>query len=163
MALLYSDAEIAALLRERKPLSDDWQARMTRREKRGQIEHRLDIAGVDSTPFSLIIRRSEHDRADFSAILGVRTMALERLFILRRCDGRSHRHRNAIEGDRFRDFHIHTATERYQRRGYREDGFAQPAERYSDLDGAIRCLFSDAHLDPPPGQPDRLMLNWERR
>lgn len=163
MALLYSDAEIAALLRERKPLSEDWQARMRRREKRGQIEHRLDIAGVDSTPFSLIIRRSEHDRADFSAILGVRTMALERLFILRRCDGRSHRHRNAIEGDRFRDFHIHTATERYQRRGYREDGFAQPAERYSDLDGAIRCLFSDAHLDPPPGQPDRLMLNWERR
>ena len=163
MALLYSDAEIAALLRERKPLSDDWQTRMMRREKRGQIEHRLDIAGADSTPFSLIIRRSERDSSDFSAILGVRTMALEQLFILRRCDGRSHRHRNAIEGDRFRDFHIHTATERYQRRGYREDGFAQPTERYSDLDGAIRCLFSDAHLDPPPGQPDRLMLNWERR
>ena len=153
VALLYSDAEIAALLRERKPLSDDWQARMTRREKRGQIEHRLDVAGGDSSPFSLIIRRSERDPSDFSAILGVRTPALERLFILQRCDGRSHRHRNAIEGDRFRDFHIHTATERYQRRGYREDGFARPTERYSDLDGAIRCLFSDTHVDPPSGQP----------
>lgn len=38
MAAIYSDEEIAALLRERKWLGRDWQSRVKLREKRGQIE-----------------------------------------------------------------------------------------------------------------------------
>jgi len=35
---------------------------------------------------------------------------------------------NLIEGNRICEFHIHTATERYQRRGMREDGYAEATD-----------------------------------
>lgn len=156
MAAIYSDREIAALLRERKRIGRDWQSQIKLQEKRGQIERQLELSGADGTTFRLILRRNASDPTDFSAILAVNDQRLDRLFILRRCDGSSHRHRNAIEGDNFRDFHIHEATERYQLGGFREDGFAQPTNRYADADGALRCLLSDAHFDPPAGQPIQL-------
>ncbi len=156
MAAIYSDEEISALLRERKWLGRDWRTQMKFREKRGQVERQLELSGADGTTFRLIVRRNESDPTDFSAILAVDDQRLDRLFILRRCDGPSHRHRNAIEGNSFRDFHIHEATERYQLGGFREDGFARPTNRYGDADGALRCLFTDAHFDLPTNEPTQL-------
>lgn len=156
MAATYSDEEIATLLRERKRLGRGWRTQAQLREKRGQVERQLELSGADGTTFRLIVRRSESDPTDFSAILAVDDQRLDRLFILRRCDGPSHRHRNAIEGDSFRDFHIHEATERYQLGGFCEDGFAQPTDRYLNADGALRCLFADAQFDLPTDQPIQL-------
>ena len=61
-------------------------------------------------------------------------------------NGKSHEHTNHIEDETFYDFHIHFATERYQRLGTREDAYANPTDRYGDYRGALRCLIDDAHL-----------------
>lgn len=64
------------------------------------------------------------------------------LFRLRRYNGK-HWHRNKLEGERFRGFHIHTATKRYQERGFDEDKFAQRTDRYSGFGSALRCMIED--------------------
>ena len=55
-------------------------------------------------------------------------------------------------GGLFRDFHNHTATERYQRLGAREEHFAEIDSRYHNLDGAIKCLLDDCgfQAEEPP-------------
>ena len=82
-----------------------------------------------------------------------------RWFRLRRYNGNNHEHDNLIEGNRICDFHIHTATERYQRRGMREDGYAEATDRFSDYDAAVLCLAEDAALElPTAGYPSQLGL-----
>lgn len=49
----------------------------------------------------------------------------------------------------FYDFHIHTATERYQQFGTREDTYAERTERYDDFRGALHCLIDDVNLQAP--------------
>lgn len=56
----------------------------------------------------------------------------------------------------FYDFHIHTATERYQASGLREDSFAESSDRFSDIDGAVRCLLNDCGFDVPPDKQGKL-------
>jgi hypothetical protein len=76
-------------------------------------------------------------------------------FRLRRYNGRGHEHTNKLEHERFYNFHIHTATERYQEEGAREDGYAEQTDRYHDLNGAINCMFADCGFqkeDPEIGQ-----------
>lgn len=80
---------------------------------------------------------------DFSVILGYKNPGLNTIFRLRRYNGKSHYHTNTIERQRFRDFHHHTATERYQLLGSKEDHFAEIDARYFDLDSAIQCLLGD--------------------
>lgn len=87
---------------------------------------------------------------DFSVIVAVRVPQSNRLFRLRRYNGKSHEHTNHIEGLTFYDFHIHFATERYQEIGAREDTFAEPTDRYSDINGALACLMADANVETPP-------------
>ena len=89
---------------------------------------------------------------DFSAILAVHIPQSNRLFRLRRYNGKSHEHTNSIEGDTFYGYHIHTATERYQEIGAREDAYAEVTDRYNDLDGALDCLLHDAGFDVPPDE-----------
>jgi hypothetical protein len=73
------------------------------------------------------------------------------LFRLRRYDGKYQQHSNPIEKNfRFYDFHIHMATERYQLFGTKEeDKYAEPTNRYSDYEGALKCLLSDCNFQIP--------------
>ena len=148
MAIIYSDQEIATLVQERKPLPADWRNRARLKPKRGHCEQQLDLTGDANSEFRVILRRSDVDRLDFSVILLVRVPGSSQWFRLRRCNGR-HEHTNHIERVTFRDFHIHYATERYQELGTREDGYAEPTERYGDFDGALRCLLDDANFGRP--------------
>jgi hypothetical protein len=87
---------------------------------------------------------------DFSVILGYKPPHVHSVFRLRRYNGKSHRHTNALEKEMpFYGFHVHTATERYQRPGFREDHFAVLTNRYSDFQGAILCLLEDYGFLPP--------------
>lgn len=155
MAVLYPDGEIASLLQERKPLPIDWRRRTRLRPKTGHEEASLDLDGGAGNAFRVILRRSGGNRFDFSVILAVRVPQSNRLFRLRRYNGNSHEHTNHIEGNTFDGFHIHMATERYQNYGTREDGYAEPTDRYDDIQGAVRCLIADANFDVPSDkQPD---------
>lgn len=147
MALTYTDAEIARLLAEEKPLPADWQRRFHPSSKRGHEERELTVAGVDGNSFRLITRKNRFNPLDFSVILGVEIPLSNRLFRLRRYNGKSHEHTNQIEGNTFYDFHIHFATERYQslgNRAPREESYAEITDRYGDATGALDCMLADA-------------------
>jgi len=91
------------------------------------------------------------DGLNFSTILMHRRPGLNTLFRLRRYNG-PHEHTNSIEGSTLNDFHVHKATERYQKLG-KEDSFAEVTSRHWNLDSAIRCLLDDCGFNPPPPSP----------
>ena len=146
MAVVYTDAEIAQLIGEPKLLPSNWHTLLRLRTKRGHYEREMDIPGSEGSGFRLIVRKSQFNPLDFSVILGVRIPQSNRVFRLRRYNGKSHEHTNHIENQTFYDFHIHMATERYQNLGIRdprEDAFAEATDRYADATGALECLLAD--------------------
>lgn len=151
MAIRLSDAEIARLLAERKPMPADYRDLMQIKPKRGHKERELDVNGVEKSEFRLILRQSEFNSLDFSVILAYRPPKTNQLFRLRRYNGKSHEHTNTLDGRTFYDFHVHMATERYQdESGQREDAYAEPSGRFGDFRGAIRCMLEDCGFDVPP-------------
>ncbi|MGK7944195.1 MAG: hypothetical protein AB4058_06985 [Microcystaceae cyanobacterium] len=109
--------------------------------------------GDNQNRFRVILRQSRFNPWDFSVILGVYPRDYPTLFHLKRYDGKSHEHTNTIEGETFYDFHIHTATERYQIKNQgkkgTEEGYAQPTDRFTDLREAIECMIIDCGFIKP--------------
>lgn len=151
MAVVFTDQEIDMLVSERKPLPTDWHAKVQPRLKRGHKERALAVQGISGNEFHVILRQSSHNPLNFSVILAARVPNSTRLFRLRRCNGKNHRHKNHIEGTTFYDYHIHMATERYQARGSDEDAYAEVTDRYSDFTGALNCMLKDGNFDFLPG------------
>ena len=149
MPATYSDGEIAALIEEPKHLPRNWRELLQHRFKRGHEESDLHLTGESGNEFRIILRRSTINTLDFSLILAVLDTVSGDLFRLRRYDGKSHEHTNRIEDEAFYDFHIHTATERYQATGDREDAYAEATNRYDDFDSALGCLLSDGGFVVP--------------
>jgi hypothetical protein len=156
MPVRYSESEIASMLAEPKQLPANFRERLQLSVKRGHRERELDVTGRNGTEFRLILRRSDANPLDFSIILAARPAESSQLFRLRRYNGRSHQHTNQIEGDTFYSFHVHTATERYQDSGMREDAFAEPTDRYGDFHSALGCMLEDCNFDAP--HDDQLTL-----
>lgn len=147
MTIVLTDEEIAALLAERKPLPPDYQTRIQTKLKRGHKERELEIKGDAGNDFRLVVRQSASNPFDFSVILIYCPLGTNQTFRLRRCNGRSHEHTNVLERVTFYDFHIHMATERYQELGTKEDSYAEPTDRFSDLGGAVDCPLADGRFD----------------
>lgn len=144
MAALLTDTDIEALINELKPLPDNYQEKIVPKPKRGHKERELSVAGNSGSQFRLILRQSNFNPLDFSAILAFDFPTSTQHFRLRRYNGKSHQHSNILEGTSvFYDFHIHKATQRYQEAGFREDAFAEPTDRYADFHGALACMFAD--------------------
>lgn len=137
------------LLAEQKPLPDDYEARLHLRPRSGQERSDLDVRTAGGNSFRIILRQSRFNALDFSAILAYAVPNSNALFRLRRYNGKSHEHTNRLEGQTFYDFHIHTATERYQALGAAEETFADPTDRFADLSGALRCLLDDCGFQEP--------------
>ena len=51
-----------------------------------------------------------------------------------------------LEGNKFYDFHIHFATQRYQDTNRKEESYAEETTRYSDIKGALSCLINDCNI-----------------
>jgi len=149
MSTIVDDTTIQARLTEAKPAIDP--ADLTpRKPKRGHLEAQKQVEGADGSKFRLIVRQNQIDVLDFSVILGWEMPSPIRVFRLQRCNGRSHEHCNPLEGgETFFDFHIHTATERYQLHGSSEEHYAQPTGAYTDLRGAIRHLLESCAFEAP--------------
>jgi len=149
MSVEYSDDDIQSLVEERKPLPTDFQKRIELRAKRGHRERELDVRGAGGNDFRLILRQSMPNPIDFSIILAYCPKGTNRVFRLRRYNGSSHEHTNRIEGTRFRGFHIHMATERYQELGGDEDSYAEHTDRFSDFQRALQCVLDDCAFETP--------------
>ena len=147
MAIRYTDQEIGALVQERKTLPADWRNQFVTRIRRGSKERHLDLTGDMGNKFRIIIRQNQFNESSFSVILGVHDPLLNQLFRLCRYNGNDHTHTNEIEKVKVQGFHIHFATARYQRRGLREDDYAEATNRYKDVNEAFECLIADANLE----------------
>jgi hypothetical protein len=143
MAIRFSDAEIAQMLAEPKPLPGDYQARLQHRPRSGHERAELEIRTTSGNRFRIMLRQNMLNALDFSAIVACAPPQSNLFFRLRRYNGRSHEHTNRLEDMSFYDFHIHTATERYQALGAKEEAFAEPSDRFADLRGALACLLVD--------------------
>ena len=145
MPVRLTDAQIHALVHEGKVLPAEFHRliRTRMREKRGHREFDYRVTGEAGSRFKLIIRQSIYNPLDFTVGLLYLPDDSSHEFILCRYNGKHGEHGNPIEGDRFYDFHIHTATERYQLRGDHEDTYADVTDRYGDLSSAIDCMIRD--------------------
>ncbi len=152
----YSDEDIALLISEVKSIPVSLAHIGAKfREKRGHKEFDYFINRPDGSLFIMKIRQSLENALAFSVILALQPKGKSELFILRRYNGKNHRHRNRIEKDiAFYDFHIHTATERYQNEGMYEEGYAVVTDRYVDLNGAIESLIADCNIVSTNPQKD---------
>jgi hypothetical protein len=111
--------------------------------------------------FRVMIRQSTINVLDFSVILGFRRPRETRWFRLRRYNGQHPgEHRNKLERERdrkswqrLRGCHIHLATARYQERGFEEDAYAVPTEKYTSVDGAIELLMDECGFEKPVQEP----------
>lgn len=117
------------------------------KHEKGHRRYDKEITGVNKSIFILKIRQNEKNPLDFSVILAYHIANSNKVFRLRRYNGKSHNHSNCLEKTQIKNtFHIHYATERYQISGFQEDGYAQITDRYSDLDGALKCMMADCHF-----------------
>ena len=155
MEPIFSDQEIAALIKERKILPNERRNKFRKRMNRGSNEYLLNITGEEGNKFRVIVRMSVSDELNFSVVLGVKVPPPKKFFRLRRYNS-NHEHTNTIEDEKVNGFHIHTATERYQVNSVREEDYAEPTERYTDVNGALKCLFADANFEDPNALQDTL-------
>jgi len=149
MVVQLTDAEIQSLLKEEKHFPKEWATIFQMKEKRGHKEKEITIERPDGSLFKIIVRQNSINVMDFSIILGYMAPRSNVLFRLRRYNGKSHEHTNKIEGLTFYDYHLHTATQRYQEAGFDEDGYAEPSSEYADLQAAGDCLKKDCSIILP--------------
>ena len=151
MSIIFTDQEIKAFIQERKVLSDNWASKFKKRMNHGFKEHYLTITGEAGNTFRIIVKMSKFNKLIFSVLLVIKIPESKKYFLLSRYNGSNHQHTNTIEGDVITGFHIHTATERYQKHKNKVDGYAQSTTRYSDVDRALQCLLADANFEEPSG------------
>ncbi len=84
MAVLLTDAEIDALVRDPKPLPAGFRGRLTLRPKRGHQEGELEVEGASGAAFRVFLRRSTRNALDFSVILAYLVPASNQVIRLRR-------------------------------------------------------------------------------
>ncbi|MEK6674045.1 MAG: hypothetical protein AABZ47_00150 [Planctomycetota bacterium] len=149
MATFLTDSEIAGFIAEPKQLPPDWRNRVKLKPKHGHYERELDITGENGSKFRVVMRQTIANSLDFSVILGLLVPKTNQVFRLMRFNGKSHEHTNKIEGTRFYDFHIHRATERYQKDGYDEESYAEVTDRYSSFEEALETLILEGGFVRP--------------
>jgi len=151
-----SDTEILKLIQEKKILPQKYEVLFQTRDKKGHKEQEIELPRGDGSQFRVILRQNSKNPLDFSLILGYVPPKLNTLFRLRRYNGKSHQHTNKIENETFYDFHIHTATERYQANGFDEDGYATISNQYADIQNALECFIKDCSIVLPTKSQLRL-------
>jgi len=81
---------------------------------------------------------------DFSVIL-IYVDEKRKYHILKRYNGK-HIYKNQIEKNKFRDFHIHKATQRYPEAGFRIDGYAEVTDAYNNWKDALTRMLIDCNF-----------------
>ena len=109
-------------------------------------ESHISLKSSDGSDFVIKVRQNTINPLDFTVIFGYVMPNTNTVFRLKRFNGKYHEHRNKIEGDLFYDFHVHSATERYQDQGLKEDAFAEVTSEYSDLDSAIEHMLNTCNI-----------------
>lgn len=160
MDLFLTDIQIQELVNINKQMTVDPDSLFIgMKEKRGHKSAEHEIPQDDGSSFVIKVRISLENPLDFSVILGYTPSKATKPFLLRRYNGRSHEHKNRLEKEEvFYDYHIHQATEKYQREGAKEEYFAEKSGRYTTPREALNCLISDCSISLPPESQLKLSL-----
>lgn len=158
MPRVLTDAEIAELLAEPKPLPANWMSRLAVRPKSDStFTHReFELQVKSGRRFRLILRGNTLNPLDFSLILIFRDQDGSEYRLIRFNGRHPSQHTNKWEKARslpnaaFRNrFHIHSATERYQVEGYEIDGYAEVTDRYDSFESALNHFVRSNGLSVP--------------
>lgn len=142
-----TDKQILALIQERKAVEDSFRSQLQPKGRQGHLGQDKEVTGDDGHQFAIIVRQSALNHLDFSVILAYDGPELGHRFLLCRYNGRGHEHFNKLESQQLTDdYHIHRATERYQKAGLKEEGFAETTDRYLDWKSALECLIKDCNI-----------------
>ena len=172
MPRVLSDNEINALLAEPKPLPQDWRKKLSLRQKSDARfkQRELTLRTETGNKFIVKLRHNTQSPLDFSVIL-VFVASDGTDYRLTRYQGpHPSQHTNKLEKAKnlrntsFRNrFHIHRATERYQREfGFKMiDGYAEPTDRYASFESALDLfLRSNGFLIPEENDPDQMRFRF---
>ena len=99
MEPIFSNEEIAALIKERKVLLNEDRNKFRKTTHRGNDEYRLSVTGENGNIFRVIVRMSVFNKLNFSVILGVKVPSPKKFFRLKRYNG-DHEHTNTIEDEK---------------------------------------------------------------
>lgn len=150
---MLSDNDIQGLIEDVKPLSSKSVREIipTARNGKRHKGYELEIISQLDRKYIIRVRVNTINAFDFSVILMYHQQEDGKRYILRRYNGNSHSHKNQIEKDRLRGFHIHLATERYQKAGYNIEGYAEPTNSYTNWQDALTRMINDCNfqLDVP--------------
>jgi hypothetical protein len=142
--LILSDAQIAELLAEPKQTPDGVCLLKSMPERNRHKHKEFDIECGSENKYRIMVRQLCANPLDFSVILAYQLPGLFAYLRLRRYNGlHAGVHTNVLERTKVTGFHIHTATERYETAGLKPDAFAEPTNRYWDLESAVLCMLND--------------------
>lgn len=119
----------------------------TRRKEKGKHwEQQHDCEDASGQRYRVFVRWNGELSFIFSVGLTLLRDGQDDL-VLCRYNGSHHGHRNRLENTRFAaGFHIHTARANYIAAGMDPDGFAAATDRYTTVEGALRCLVADCNI-----------------
>jgi hypothetical protein len=147
MASVLSDAQIQSMIKEKKKVPK-LRSGYKRKIVAGHYRVGVSAIGNSGERYYLYCNEAIDDPLEFSVGLGYEKRDINRLFLLQRYNSPDFPgHENPIEGEVITGFHIHTATQRYQIFGKRqEEKYAEATERYSNSDEALSCLLNDCGI-----------------
>jgi hypothetical protein len=120
-------------------------------------EAQFDIKVGDDDTIIVMMRKNLINPLDFSVILGYIPKDHLNIIRLRRYNG-VHEHTNKLEGERFRGFHIHYATQRYQAAGWDIDNYAEATDKYTTVDEALEIYFNECNFIRPADESNQPKL-----
>lgn len=141
------DSEIQDLIEDVKPISSRTVRKIQlKKQKRDRAyeEYELEVESALGKIFRIRIRSNTLNIFDFSVIL-IYVNENGKDYVLRRYNGK-HTHKNKIEKNRFREFHIHKATERYQKAGFRIEEYAEVTHSYNNWKDALMKMLIDCNF-----------------
>lgn len=153
MTIILNEDKIQALIQLPKDLPSNYQQALSLRSFPDKVQRRAELRVIvdAETQFVIKLRQAVLDITDFSVIFGYCIPHSNRVFHLRRYNGR-HKHENKLERDLFMCYHIHHATERYQNiDGADVEAFAEPTDKYADISGALELMIQECNFIKPSG------------
>ncbi len=147
MPSILGDIRIKQLIKEKKFIPRA-PSKFKRKIIGGHYRFGTAIIGVSGEKYYLYCNESIDDPGEFSVGLGYEKRDINRLFLLHRYNAPDYPgHVNPIEEEIIDGFHIHTATERYQIFGKKqEEKYATATTRFNNSESALVCLLTDCGI-----------------
>lgn len=120
------------------------------KNKNGHEQVNYKVIATDDSNYQFVLYKRQNLRTgmedDFSCGISWIAPNCETL-TLKRYNGASHNHPNHLEKQQLGlTCHIHIATEKYIKANRKAEGFAEAADKYDSIDGALHCLVIDCNI-----------------